>query len=337
MKTKIFLAGLLLTGSMAMAQSNVNDLFAAGIEDAERFANDYLSPVSEGTIFNLSGAWLNTATAKPLGGFEISIVGSMAGFRNKDDKKQFLLDPNEYENLRFETNPNDARLVSTALGDIEGVRVVVEDENGLFSESFELPSGLASENINFLPAGYLQAGVGLIKGTEIKARFLPKIKTDDVAVSLFGFGLLHEFTSHLPADKILPVSISGFIGFTQLNGSYDFTGTNFIDGENQRIDTRMNAWTFQAMAATKLPIINFYGGLGYVTGKSETDFLGTYNVTSGPFQSETYVDPFSVSKKASGATAILGTKLKLGFFRLHVDYTLAEFNLLTAGLHFGFR
>ena len=90
------------------------------------------------------------------------------------------------------------------------------------------------------------------------------------------------------------------------------------------------------MASTKLPVINFYGSLGYMTGKSETDLLGTYTVTSGPFQT-TYTDPFSVTKKASGATATLGTKLKLGFFRLHADYTLAEFNLLTVGVHFGFR
>ena len=90
------------------------------------------------------------------------------------------------------------------------------------------------------------------------------------------------------------------------------------------------------MAATRLPVINFYGGLGYVTGKSDTDVLGTYTVPSGPFQT-TYEDPFSINKQASGATATLGTKLKLGFFRLHVDYTLAEFNLLSAGINFGFR
>lgn len=335
MKKTLLVASFLLAGGFAAAQSNVNDLLAAGLNDAERFTNDYLSPVSEGTIFSLSGSWLNTATAKPLGGFEISIVGSMAGFKNKEEKKSFVLNTAEYENLRFEDG-STSKTVATALGDIEGVRVVVEDENGLFSESFELPTGLASENINFLPAAYIQAGVGLVKGTEVKARFLPKIKTDDVAVSLFGFGLLHEFTSHIPANRLFPVSISGFIGFTQLNGSYDFTDTNFIDGENQRIDTRISGWSFQAMAATRLPVINFYGGLGYVTGKSDTDVLGTYTVTSGPFQT-TYEDPFSINKKASGATATLGTKLKLGFFRLHLDYTLAEFNLLSAGINFGFR
>ncbi len=327
--------GLLAATGLVRAQSNINDLLAAGLEDAERFTRDYMAPAHEGIAYNLGASWLNTATAKPLGGFEISIVGSMSSFKNKDDKKAFEMNIAEYENLRFQDG-SASKTVSTALGEISGINVVVEDENGLFSESFELPSGLASENINFLPSGFLQVGVGLIKGTEVKARFLPKIDTDDVEVGLIGFGLMHDFTSHLPADKLLPVSISGFIGYTRLTGSYDFTNTNFIDGENQRIDARFSTWTFQAAVSTRLPIINFYGTLGYISGKAETDILGTYRVTSGPFQT-TYNDPFSISQKDSGVTAGVGTKLKLGFFRLNVDYTLAAFNTLSAGVSFGFR
>ncbi len=335
MKKYSLALGLLVISSTALAQSNINDLLSAGLNDAERFTTDYMAPVSEGTIYSLAGSWLNTATAKPLGGFEISIVGAMAPFKNKEDKQAFVLNTADYENLRFQDG-SLSKPVATALGDISGVQVVVDDGTGLFSESFELPSGLASEGIYFIPSGYLQGSVGLGMGTEVKARFMPKIKTDEVAVSLFGFGLLHDFTTHIPAEKLFPLSISGFIGYTRLNGTYDFTNTNFIQGDNQRIDTRIGSWSFQAAVATKLPVINFYGALGYVSGKADTDILGTYNVTSGPFQT-TYTDPFSIREKASGASGTLGAKLKLGFFRLHAEYTLAEFNLVTAGIHFGFR
>lgn len=336
MKKYITGLGLLLFGSTALAQSNINDLLSAGLDDAERFTTDYLAPVSEGAIYSLAGSWLNTATVKPLGGFEISIVGAMAPFKNKEDKQAFVLNTADYENLRFQDG-SASKPVATALGDLTGIQVVVDDGSGLFSESFELPSGLASEGINFIPSGYLQGSVGLGFGTEVKARFLPKVNTDEVSLGLYGFGLLHDFTSHMPAEKLFPVSISGFIGYTRLNATYDFTNTNFIEGENQRIDTRIGSWNFQAAVSTKLPVINFYGALGYVSGKSDTDILGTYRVTSGPFSSDEYTDPFSIRKKASGASGTLGAKLKLGFFRLHAEYTLAEFNLLTAGVHFGFR
>ena len=335
---KILIIGIFSSVSFINAQSNINDLFTAGVEDAERFTNDYLAPLSEGALYSIAGGWYNTADAKPLGGFEISIIGNMTSFKNKDDKKSFVLNTADYENLQF-VDGSTSRAVSTALGDIEGVQVYVEAEvaPGVTSrEEFELPSGLAAEDLNFIPSGYIQASVGLIKGTEIKARFLPKINTDEVSVSFYGFGLQHEFTKHLPADKMLPVAISAVIGYTHLSGSYDFTDTDIIDGEDQRLETVLNTWIFQAVASTRLPVINFYGGLGYMSGKMDTDVLGTYNVQSGPFQN-TYTDPFSLSKKASGVVANIGTKLKLGFFRLHADYSIAEFNNLSVGVNFGFR
>lgn len=321
----------------AQAQSIALDLFAAGVEDTATFMNDYLAPGSEAAIYSVAGSWFNTADAKPLGGFEVTIIGNMTGFKNKQDKKAFVLNTADYENLQF-VDGSSFKTVSSVLGDIEGIRMFVEDNVAgvTVREEFNLPSGLSAEGLNFIPSGYLQGSVGLIKGTELKARFLPKIKTDDVSVGLYGIGIQHEFTKHLPADKVLPVAISGVIGYTHINGSYDFTDTNIISGSDQRIDSKFNTLVFQAVVSTKLPVINFYGSLGYLCGKSETAILGTYDVQTGPFQ-ETYVDPFTISEDASGVTANIGTRLKLGFFRLHADYTIAEFNNISVGLSVGFR
>ncbi|TAI49847.1 DUF6588 family protein [Flagellimonas allohymeniacidonis] len=334
---RIVLILVLCSFSLGMAQSNLNDLLAAGLNDAERYTTSYLAPVTEAGVYSISNGWYNSADAKPLGGFEISIVGNLTGFKNKDDKKSFTLDTADYENLQF-ADGSTSRQVSTALGDIEGVDVFVEaDVNGTSVRAdFELPSGLASEDLNFVPSGYIQASVGLIKGTEVKARFLPKIDTDDVKIGLYGFGVQHDFTKHLPADKILPVAISAVIGYTRLSGEYDFTDTDVIAGENQRIDAKFSSWNFSAVVSTKLPVINFYGGLGYITGKSDTDILGTYVVTSGPFQT-TYEDPFLITNNVSGVVGNIGTKLKLGFFRINADYNIAEFSTFTFGLNFGFR
>lgn len=326
--------GFVFTGSTITAQSNINDLLAAGLDDANQFTEAYLSPVAEGVLFNLGGSWLNTAKAKPLGGFEISVVGAISPLSGKTDKTAFELNIADYQNLRF-ADGSSSKQVSTALGDISGINVVIEDENGLFSESFELPSGIGSA-LNFIPSGYIQASVGLIKGTEIKGRFLPQVNTDEVKVSLYGVGLMHDFTSHVPANKLLPIAVSGFVGYTKLSGEYQFSSTGFISGQDQRIALDLGTWSFQAAVSTTLPIINFYGTLGYVSGKSNLDLLGSYQVTTGPFQT-TYTDPISISNTANGVTAAVGAKLKLGFFRLHAEYTKAQFDLITAGVHLGFR
>ena len=333
--TCVFIGGCLT----ATAQADFNNVFSAGVEDAEQFTTDYLEPLSESVVYSLSTGWYNTADAKPLGGFEISLIGNITGFKNKQDKKAFILDPNDYENLDFVENPGVAREVSTALGDLSGIDVFVEGQVAgvTVRETFELPSGLSGEGIDFVPSGYLQASVGLIKGIELKARFLPKMEYEDASVGLIGFGLQQDVTKLLPADKILPVAISAVIGYTNISGDYDFTNANLIEGENQRIEASINSWVFSGVVSTKLPIINFYGGLGYVTGKSVIDVLGTYRVTRGPFASETYIDPFSITKKVNGVTATIGTKLKLGFFRLNAEYNLGEFNTATVGVNFGFR
>ncbi|WP_435623122.1 DUF6588 family protein [Flagellimonas sp.] len=333
---RLFFMAMLSISAMGAAQ-DLNDLFVAGVNDAERFANAYLDPVAEAGLFSIANGWYNSGEAKPLGGFEISIVGNITGFKNKNDKKSFVLDPADYENLDFVTNPGQPRAVSTGLGDIEGIIVVVEDETSLFREEFELPSGLAAEDFNFIPTGYIQASVGLIKGLEVKARFLPKIEIDDEAeIGLFGAGIQYEFTKLLPADKIWPIALSAVIGYTSLSGEYDFTDSGVIDGSDQRLDASFNTWNISAVASTKLPVINFYGGLGYITGSSDIDVLGTYEASS-PFLTTTIVDPFTVATDASGVAATLGTKLKLGFFRLNAEYNIAEFSTFTFGVNFGFR
>ena len=96
--------------------------------------------------------------------------------------------------------------------------------------------------------------------------------------------------------------------------------------------------TVEAQVSTKLPIINFYGGLGYVTGTSEFDILGTYRFRDAtPIfgGEESITDPFSIENDISGIRATLGLKLNLGFFGLHADYNIADYNTVSAGVHFG--
>jgi hypothetical protein len=62
--------------------------------------------------------------------------------------------------------------------------------------------------------------------------------------------------------------------------------------------------------------------------------LGTYIVTDGALFSEELIDPYSVEQKVSGVRASLGAHLKLGFFGLNLDYTVAEFNSASLGINF---
>ncbi|NER15298.1 hypothetical protein GWK08_17715 [Leptobacterium flavescens] len=335
MKKLLFIAVFFL-GWQSYAQENIDDLLASGVNDARRFTQSYLDPATEGIVYNLNNGWFNSGKAKKLFGFEISIVAN-ASFV-KDENKSFVLDVNDYENLRFQDG-STSREVSTAFGDIEGITVVAEGPlpGAVDDAVFELPTGLGSADINFVPSAFIQGSIGLIKGTELKARYFPKVETDDVNAGLFGFGIQHEITSWLPADKLFPVAISGLIAYTNLDGTYDFTSTSIVSGQDQRLENSTSTWLFQLIGSTKLPVFNVYGGIGYINGKSETDLKGTFNVQSGVLGNQTLVDPFSIENKVTGVRGTVGVRLKLGFFRINADYTLAEYDNVSLALSFGFR
>ena len=243
----------------------------------------------------------------------------------------------DYDNIRFPDN-SPSRTVASALGHNDpDVTVIATYEDPIFgSQEVELtlPTGIGSENVNIIPSAFLQASFSPFKGTQVKARYFPKVNSGDVKVGLYGFGLQQEFTTFIP--KVLPIAVSGLVAYTHLDAGYDFTDSNLVEGENQRIDTDVNTLLFQLIVGTRLKIINVYGGLGYISGKSTSDILGTYVVTNGILFSEAITDPFSVKQDISGLRGTLGANLKLGFFGLNADYNIGEFNSASVGINFSF-
>ncbi|WP_114492539.1 DUF6588 family protein [Candidatus Ulvibacter alkanivorans] len=320
------------------AQENLEDLLAAGVEDAKRFSTAYISPAAEGMMYNTANGWVQSAQVKKPLKFEFSIIGNATLIN--DSQRSFTLNTADYNNLQFRDGSN-SKEVATAFGENDpDIVVFSEVNNGVFNEEVEfvLPQGLASVNVNALPSAFLQARLGLFKATEVKVRYFPKIEQEDVKTGLFGVGLKVEFTEWLPAESVFPVAIAGVVAYTNLTANYDFTDDMIIEGENQQFDVRQNSYLLQLQASTKLPVINFYGGIGYVAGTSDFDVLGTYRVRAGVPLFETtneFNDPFSIRNKISGVRGTVGAKLTLGFFGMHADYNLAEYDNISLGVHFG--
>ncbi|RBP29869.1 hypothetical protein DFR65_10595 [Oceanihabitans sediminis] len=338
MRKIIIYVTLIMVSIGVKAQNDIDVLLAAGVEDAQRFAKDYLAPGTNGIMHSMNANWFNSAKVKPLGGFEISVIANAVMI--KDEHKAFTLNTSEYNNVQFVQGPN-VQSVASVLGENEpDIFVEVQYDDPIFgtqTTQFELPQGIGSGSKNLLPTAFIQGAVGLSSGLELKARFVPNIKTDDVSLSMYGAGIQMEFTDWLPASKLWPIAVSGLVAYNHIDGSYDLTGSSGIEGENQRIENDTNTWLFQLIASTKLPVINFYGGIGYVNGESQSDLLGNYRVTNGLLTSETIVDPFSVKSEVTDVRASIGTRLKLGFFRLNAEYHISEYHAFSVGVNFGFR
>ncbi|MDX1316618.1 MAG: DUF6588 family protein [Xanthomarina gelatinilytica] len=337
MKTIPFFLFLIIIVFPVQSQDNIDDLLAAGVNDAKRFSQDYLAPATEGLAYGINNGWFNHAKGQKQFGFEIGLIANTS-FIN-DDKKTFEMRASDYENIRFLDN-STSKNVATALGHNDpDITVVITYDDPIFGNQeteLTLPTGIGSTGVNIIPAAFLQAAFSPFRGTQIKARYFPKIEAEDVKTGLYGVGIQQEFTAWLPRDKFFPVAISGLIAYTHLDGSYDFTDSNLVEGSNQQVQTDINTFLFELIGSTNFKVLNAYGAIGYLSGKSQTDLLGTYVVTDGLLYSESIVDPFSIEEKVNGIRTTLGANVKLGFFSLNVDYTFAEFNSASLGLNFSF-
>ncbi|PJB11943.1 MAG: hypothetical protein CO119_09120 [Flavobacteriales bacterium CG_4_9_14_3_um_filter_40_17] len=320
------------------AQNNIEKLLISGVNDAKTFAKSYITPGAESLMYSMNSGWYKTAKVhKPLG-FDISLVASGHFVNNAD--QSFDLNVSDYENIRFEDG-SQSKQVATVFGEnTPSVSVISRvEENGLNQDiEILLPNGVSSKGVDVLPTAFLQAEVGLFKSTEIKVRYFPKTNIEEVESEMIGFGIQHEITSWLPLGRVLPVDISGLVAYNQLDTQFDFSGDVALRGENQRLELDAETWLFELIASTKLPIINFYGGLGYISGNSDLDLKGTYIIEANIFNQERVLtDPFTVNNDISGLRATVGAKLKLGFFGLNADYTFQEYETISVGIHFGFR
>ncbi|WP_452222837.1 DUF6588 family protein [Lacinutrix chionoecetis] len=320
------------------AQENIDDLLAAGIADAKRFSTNYIKPANDGLAYGINNGWFNNAKTPKRFGFELSIIGN-ATFINDEDKS-FIMNTADYENITF-TDGSTSKVVATALGHNDPAVQVEVTYPGFFgfteeSATFDLPTGIGSQNVNLIPTVFLQGSFSPFRGTQLKARYFPKVDKEDAKVGLYGFGLQQDFTAFLPEDTLFPVSISGLIAYTHLDGNYDFTDSNIVEGRNQQIQTETNTMLYQVIVGTKFKVINLYGSVGYLNGNNKTDLLGTYVVTDGTFFSDEIVDPFSIESETKGVLTTVGANVTLGFFGINANYTIADFNSASVGMNFSF-
>ncbi len=134
-----------------------------------------------------------------------------------------------------------------------------------------------------------------------------------------------------------------------MNVSYNIADENATDNvvvTDGKAEFKMNAITVQALASLDFPIISLYGGLGYNIGNATTKMKGNYEVTydiedsSGntiSTISESVTDPINLDFEANGVRATLGARLNLAFFKIFADYTIQEYNTVSAGIALSFR
>jgi len=369
----LFLAIAVATINSSNAQTTLRfeDLVQLGPRDLNTYAGNYLDPGMKAFTVGLASGWINTAKPHKLLGFDITLGSNFV--RVPEDQRLFNFNAADYQNLQY-TGGNNAQLPTIVGGDatgqlfveaggiIEGPEGPVEIRNDI---EFDTPDGLNPEEdliLQGIPTPAIQIGIGLVKGTDLRIRWIPAqslLNAFDVdesfsAPSYFGIGVLHDFKQWIPGMKLLPFDLSAFVGWTkfsvdqsvEINETFGETDPNFqtsiIADGNYLFEA--SATTIQAIISKKISVLTPYAFVGVNFGSASTKFDGTltYEIEdkqgSGFDEEVTYNDPIDLEFSGAGGPKLgAGVRVKLLILTLHAEYVLQRYNSINFGLGLSIR
>ena len=334
----ILTLSLSVTSVNAQLFDGIENILLTSTEDARILAEGYTAPIGKTLMYALNSGWATSAKTHKKLGFGLTIGGAAPFVPDVDQ----VFTPTGLTSLSVPSGS-----LSTVFG--EGGD---QELNFSFSESvlgneieyegkLSFPGGLKDElPLGTIPAPIVQASVGVVFDTDLLVRFIPTMEMQGSTFSLTGFGLKHNIMQYFgPLDK-LPLNVSLLAAVSKASFEYDLSDSTFGgNSTNRKMTFEADTFTIQALASIDLPIISAFAGLGYNAGDSQFNVSGDYSIDYGitGIGPRILKDPISIASDASGVMGIVGARLNLLFLKIFANYTIQEYNTLTAGISFNFR
>ena len=292
--------------------------------DAEAFLSAYFSPFSNSIGAGLNSGWYNTAKPHKLAGFDVSLTINMITL--SDEQKSF--NPNDIANFSSSDNSTP-----TILG--EGMGAEIDYTGSNFSSTFTMPE----QNISLtsVPIPTLNAGIGLVKGTELNIRYIPAYDYDigfigEGSIELYGAGVKHDLLQWIPIVNKLPFDLSFQAALSRFKTSFE------VESQSVKQDVSLNidATTYNLILSKKFALITAYGSMGYNSVKtsfnSNTNFqLGSTNVIEFNVPLDMEFESQSVFQAAAGV------RLQFAIFTVYANQTFSDYPITSAGIGISFR
>ncbi len=346
---------LVINSFQVKSQTEIVEFIQGGIGDGEKLIQAYLEPLGNGMGANLNGGWYNTAKVHRTLGFDVTFTITAAMV--PESANSFDITRLGLQSLALKTD--ELSIAPTFAGDRDRgpALMLLKEGMDLPLVDFNTPGGV---NVSLYPMPMIKAGVGLPGGIEMNGRFMPKISYEDMNAYLWGVGLKYDVLQHFGLiDRVPFVNASLFGAYTIIHFSSDLDFQKSIYGsdiggipiqggqanyDNQRLDINMQGFTTSAIVSYDLPVITFFGSLGYSRAFTTVNFLGDYPLIDAVINDEVaifiedYTDPVNLEfDNFSGLQTSVGLRLKLAVITVHAKYTRANYNLINAGLGISIR
>ena len=318
MKKIILPISILLFGFQSKSQQ-----ITISKDDAANFLEAYFSPIGESFGAGLNNGWYNTAKPHKLGGFDVTLTLNAVSVPN--EMQHF--DPNDMDNFS-----SHETISPTMLGAGEGATITYDNPNTNPVE-FTMPDqGILKKSL--IPVPMINAGIGLIKKTEIDIRYLPTYNFDmgfvgKGSVGLWGVGVKHDLLQWIPIiGDAMPIDLSIQVGHTQFN-------TSFLveDPVDQDVSLDINATTINLIASKKLLMLTAYAGIGY--NSSVTTFNSKASFEVGASTNSITMSDVPLEMKFASQNemrANIGLRFNLAIIALQANHTFSKYPVTTVGV-----
>jgi hypothetical protein len=333
--------------TVAQSEEDLSAFLMAG-EDASKLIEAYMQPVVRSLSYGMTGGWYTTAKAHKTLGFDLSVTVNAAFIPSSENffnPNKLKLSPNTTYNGARDDGSSGAFDDTRKAPTIFGPKDETEYESTYGGETFVFrgPEGFdMKKSIGFAaaPTPMVQLGIGIIKNTDIKLRFVPKQEFGSSDIKMFGIGVMHDIKQHIKGIKLMPFDLSALVAYNSVSGSTDLSsdGSGGTPESTNGVGAyKFNSWVIQALISKKISVLTGYAGVGYSIVNTKVDVKGDYLLVS---ESDTQIpisDPVAIDFKNNSFRLTVGMRLKLGPVYFNGDYTLQKYNTLSLGFGFSVR
>lgn len=252
---KIAAAVALLCGGTVAAQSTSEVLTQMGhlIDDALFYSDKYITPATDAAIYQASSGWVTTPKKRELWDVAIGVHTNIFFTPNRD--RTFVINNSDLSFFSLENGTSAT--VPTAVGNKD--QVYLTGQLGDSEVRLKTPQGI---NRDVVAYPYLQGSVALWYGTELIAKYSPKVQLKRSNYQVYGVGLKHNISQYFKKLEEKNFSLSVLAAYSKEDVNVEFLnvqtdyGTLGIDAINGLVDT----WQFQMNGAKAWGNFELMGG-----------------------------------------------------------------------------
>lgn len=296
------------------------------IDDVLTLAENFAQPAADAAGYQASAGWFSSATTLDRWEFAVSVHGNALLIPKK--RKTFSLQNSQLGLLEIE-GAESAEL-PTAFGGATGIFFAGEITNPI-NPSDKIPVRfMAFEGIgrSYVPHAFVQATVGLPKGTDLTVRAMPEVTIDGVTASTFGAGLKHNFTQYFKNNRPEDFQLAGGLAYSRLNVKYGFDP---IAVEQYLIMDMINVdadlWMLEAIGSKRWDNYELFGAVGATVSDFSYEMGG-----GGAFLPLVNSEINKLESSQNQFKADLGFNFYVNRFRISAMATVGEFINANLGL-----